>query len=72
MNSYYIEDCNGEIIEYTKTLTEAKEILQTMLGAYSANDLRIVALKGQYFGEGFHKYYLTYDIKNDKYKKELI
>lgn len=55
--TYYIEDCNGEILGYFKTLTEAKRQLVKLV----SNEHRIVQLRGQYFGEGFHSYYMYFD-----------
>lgn len=68
MKTYYIEDENNEIIGYYKTLNDAKYSLQKFLKTgYSENSVRIVMIQGQYFGEGFHKYYLMF--LDGKYKK---
>ena len=48
--TYYIEDLRGEILGYFKSLTESKRQLKKLV----PNEHRIVQLKGQYFGEGFH------------------
>ena len=67
MRTYYIEDSNGEILNYTQTLSDAKQLLQCMLGAYGANDLRIVCLSGPYKYEGVHLYYLKFNPTKNKY-----
>ena len=63
--TYYIEDSRGEILGYFKSLTESKRQLKKLI----PNEHRIVQLKGQYFGEGFHKYYMYFD--GSIFKKEL-
>ena len=65
MKTYYIENENAEILFYSRTLFDSKYCLQKLVNqGYPINTLRIVMLQGQYFGEGFHKYYLT--LNNDK------
>lgn len=72
MRTYYIENINAEILGYYKTLNEAKYSLNRFITeGYSNTDIRIVMLQGQYFGEGFHKYYLT-KVNNNKYKREVL
>lgn len=61
--SYIIENHNGEIIGYSIQLCEAKRILERN----SPKLGKITCLKGPYFHEGFHHYYLIFDGK--KYNK---
>jgi len=65
--TYYIEDCNGNIVNYWNRLQDAKDYFLFMSSGnaeneyVARNDLRIVQLKGSYKYEGKHVYYLTYD-----------
>ncbi len=72
MKTYLIETIKGGILGYYKTLNEAKYSLNRFITeGYLTTDIRIVMLQGQYFGEGFHKYYLT-KLDNNKYKREVL
>lgn len=55
--TYIVEDSNNNIIEYCRTLKAAKDILQRYDGH------RIIKIRGQYFGEGYHVYQLVWDGK---------
>jgi hypothetical protein len=60
--TYLVENVFGEVIEYCTRLYDAKNILE-----YNKISGIITKLRGQYFGEGYHHYYLKYDGK--KFKK---
>lgn len=62
IRTYYIENANHQIIEYFFTLRDAKKYFLK-----HSQSIKIVALKGQYYGEGFHQYYLYG--KNGKFKR---
>lgn len=62
VNTYLVEYADGDIVEYCKTLRDAKAQLQRY-----APTGRIVMMQGQYFGEGFHKYYMVFN--NGKYER---
>ncbi len=67
IKTYYIENANNQILGYYKTLNESKYSIKKLSSDYNLNDLKIVALRGQYFGEGFHFYY--YYFNNNKFKR---
>lgn len=66
MITYIIEDKNKEIIQYAKTLWYAKDLLKRY-GGY-----RILMMRGQYFGEGYHQYELIYNEEKDKFTRNYL
>ena len=67
-----IENINTTVHGYYKTLSEAKYSLVKMVkDGTPRSEIRIVMLRGQYFGEGFHKYRL-YLADNNRFLKEDI
>ena len=64
ITTYVVYDESGRV-QYCKRLSNAKFILRNTKDIYKGY---ILCLKGQYFGEGFHKYFLKY-YKNGKYKR---
>lgn len=69
--SYYIErKSDKSILGYYCSLHEAKYRLIKYFKVYN-DRLRIISLKGSYFGEGFYQYQITYNgIKFSKSKAE--
>lgn len=73
MKTYYIENDLGEIFGYSRTLSDSKYHLKKLIQqGYPDNTLRIVMMKGQYFGEGFHKYYLYFDSFKNVFKRKAL
>jgi hypothetical protein len=58
--TYYVEDPNGQIVNYYQRLHMAKEAL---IKLNCLDNHRIVCLKGQYQYEGTHAYYLRHNGK---------
>jgi hypothetical protein len=52
ITTYLIENAENEVMGYYKRLTHAKRDLET----YNNPKWRILCLKGQNFGEGYHAY----------------
>ena len=66
MMTYIVEDTCNNIIEYFHKLSDAKYFVITRFPGYS-----ILSMKGNYFGEGFHKY--RYYLKaNGKFERHII
>lgn len=49
----YIVELNGEVMEYCRRLCDAKAYAASIGG-------EVLAIHGQYFGEGFHKYRIRF------------
>lgn len=56
---------NSDVIYYHETLTEAKSHI--MEKYKNEENVFILMMIGQYFGEGFHQY--TLELINDKWRK---
>lgn len=67
MKSYIIEDQNRNIVNWSKTLEDAKRIAETSINGFEENPIRYITMMiGHQFGEGFHQY--TLELRNGKYK----
>lgn len=56
--TYLVENAQNQVIGYYTQLCEAKSFLEK-----NEPSGKITCLKGNYFGEGFHLYYLNYSGK---------
>lgn len=66
MITYIVENKDKEIIAIVDTLKRAKDALKTLKG------YRILMMRGQYFGEGYHQYELIYDETKDKFTRHYL
>jgi hypothetical protein len=62
VRSYAVEFADGDLIDYTRTLEGAKDLLHRYGGH------RILALSGPSFGEGVHMYELVWNPKLERFQ----
>jgi len=55
ITTYLIESPDKHVVQYFRKLYEAKNVLL----AINNPEYRILCMKGQYFGEGFHRYQIV-------------
>ncbi len=65
MMTYIIQSNDEQIAQYERNYSYAKRLLLRL-----GSDYHIIAIKGQYYGEGFHLYKLT--LNNGKFKREKL
>lgn len=64
VRTYVVETADGhDVLEYFGRLADAKQFVKRghEKNAILIMDSRILAIKGDYFGEGFHQYRLRFD-----------
>ncbi len=65
IRTYILENKEGSVIEYFMFLNDAKRSLEHRHPTAS-----ILALKGNYFGEGFHHYRMK--LVDGRFKREML
>jgi len=54
--TYLVENDKNEVLQYFKRLGDAKQYLE----ALNDPSIRLLCLKGQAYGEGYHAYQIVY------------